>query len=319
MTPAQLSRTVLYAVRRAAESGQFGEGHEGSGVPGRVVVESPPRRGAGDYAVSVAFQIAKAAGRRRTRSRACSGTGSKSTTGCGAWRSRAAGSSTSRWMIVPGRHSSRSSSSSAYEPRASDTVERPAADIARWSAARARHPAAADRTDDASSPLFHVQYAYARTRALSRNAHDLGFHSDPVPPRRRHRRPNPARGGRSARHRRPDPVRRRSAQPPVRTATTGTPTRPRTAPAHAPCSRSSPTTSASANRPIPRSRPVISSPSATPSSTSTSTARPCPAETRNPGPPIVPGWLSSKPPGRCWQAACPSSASPRPHTSESSA
>ncbi|MGH3324340.1 MAG: ArgS-related anticodon-binding protein NrtL, partial [Streptomyces sp.] len=61
MTPAQLSRTVLHTVRRAVESGELGDVPAGA-VPEPVVVESPPRRGAGDYAVSVAFPLAKAAG-----------------------------------------------------------------------------------------------------------------------------------------------------------------------------------------------------------------------------------------------------------------
>lgn len=57
-------------------------------------------------------------------------------------------------------------------------------DAARWALL---HPAAHDRpriTDEhlvqrESNPLFRVRYAHARTRALSRNAADLGF--DPRP------------------------------------------------------------------------------------------------------------------------------------------
>ncbi|WP_020122787.1 ArgS-related anticodon-binding protein NrtL [Streptomyces canus] len=57
-------------------------------------------------------------------------------------------------------------------------------DAARWALL---HPAPHDRariTADhliqrESNPLFRVRYAHARTRALSRNAADLGFHAEP--------------------------------------------------------------------------------------------------------------------------------------------
>ncbi|MFF0009933.1 ArgS-related anticodon-binding protein NrtL [Streptomyces sp. NPDC005374] len=60
-------------------------------------------------------------------------------------------------------------------------------DAARWALL---HPAAHDRpriTADhlvqrESNPLFRVRYAHARTRALSRNAADLGFHAEPAGP-----------------------------------------------------------------------------------------------------------------------------------------
>jgi arginyl-tRNA synthetase len=57
-------------------------------------------------------------------------------------------------------------------------------DAARWALL---HPAPHDRpriTADhlvqrESNPLFRVRYAHARTRALTRNAADLGFHAEP--------------------------------------------------------------------------------------------------------------------------------------------
>ncbi|WP_415951780.1 ArgS-related anticodon-binding protein NrtL [Streptomyces sp. KLOTTS4A1] len=59
-------------------------------------------------------------------------------------------------------------------------------DATRWALL---HPAAQDRprmTDrhlvqGESNPLFRVRYAHARSRALSRNAADLGFHAEPHP------------------------------------------------------------------------------------------------------------------------------------------
>ncbi|MFE9389299.1 DALR anticodon-binding domain-containing protein [Streptomyces sp. NPDC006784] len=70
MTPAQLSRIIRHVLPDALPDGEIdrfvGEGAAGDaalfkGV--RVVVQSPPRRGAGDYATGVAFQVAAACGR----------------------------------------------------------------------------------------------------------------------------------------------------------------------------------------------------------------------------------------------------------------
>ncbi|MFD9468891.1 ArgS-related anticodon-binding protein NrtL [Streptomyces goshikiensis] len=59
MTPADLSRTVVRAVRRAVEEGEL---PAGAGVPERVVVDRTRPGGMGEYATAVAFQIAKRAG-----------------------------------------------------------------------------------------------------------------------------------------------------------------------------------------------------------------------------------------------------------------
>ncbi|NGO81934.1 arginine--tRNA ligase, partial [Streptomyces sp. YC504] len=58
MTPADLSRTVLRAVRRAVEQGELS-----AGVPERIVVERPRPGGRGDYATNAALQLAGAAKR----------------------------------------------------------------------------------------------------------------------------------------------------------------------------------------------------------------------------------------------------------------
>ncbi|MGW0903561.1 ArgS-related anticodon-binding protein NrtL [Streptomyces sp. NPDC002853] len=87
MTPVELSRTVLRAMRRAVDDGELsglgelrgpggmsdldnktsdvGEQSDlgGDGAPWRVVVERPRPGGCGDYATNVALQIARAAGR----------------------------------------------------------------------------------------------------------------------------------------------------------------------------------------------------------------------------------------------------------------
>ncbi|MFB6578257.1 ArgS-related anticodon-binding protein NrtL [Streptomyces sp. NPDC056402] len=59
MTPADLSRCVVSAVRCAVEDGELG-----GAVPARVVVERTRPGGVGEYATPVAFQIAKDAGVR---------------------------------------------------------------------------------------------------------------------------------------------------------------------------------------------------------------------------------------------------------------
>ncbi|KJY16230.1 hypothetical protein VR43_35330, partial [Streptomyces sp. NRRL S-104] len=58
MTPADLSRCVVRAVRCAVADGELAAG---AAVPERVVVERTRPGGVGDYATPVAFQVAKAA------------------------------------------------------------------------------------------------------------------------------------------------------------------------------------------------------------------------------------------------------------------
>ncbi|MGW7208941.1 ArgS-related anticodon-binding protein NrtL [Streptomyces sp. NPDC054837] len=57
MTPVELSRTVLRAVRRAVDGGELRVT-----VPGRAVVTPPGPGGCGDYATNIALQLARPAG-----------------------------------------------------------------------------------------------------------------------------------------------------------------------------------------------------------------------------------------------------------------
>ncbi|MER6074604.1 ArgS-related anticodon-binding protein NrtL [Streptomyces sp. NPDC001817] len=57
MTPVELSRTVLHAVRRAVDDGELSVT-----VPERVVVTEPGPGGCGDFATNVALQLARPAG-----------------------------------------------------------------------------------------------------------------------------------------------------------------------------------------------------------------------------------------------------------------
>ncbi|MFF1693774.1 ArgS-related anticodon-binding protein NrtL [Streptomyces sp. NPDC058257] len=65
MTPVELSRTVLRAMRRAVDDGELSALDDASDVDmtRRVVVERPRPGGSGDYATNVALQVARAAGR----------------------------------------------------------------------------------------------------------------------------------------------------------------------------------------------------------------------------------------------------------------
>ncbi|MYR42919.1 ArgS-related anticodon-binding protein NrtL, partial [Streptomyces sp. SID5910] len=62
MTPVELSRTVLHAVRRAVDAGELRVD-----VPERVKVAPPGPGGCGDYATNIALQLARPAGQTPRR------------------------------------------------------------------------------------------------------------------------------------------------------------------------------------------------------------------------------------------------------------
>ncbi|OEV05732.1 DALR anticodon-binding domain-containing protein [Streptomyces oceani] len=197
MTPAQLSRTVLHALHGLVDD-------TGSRVslPERAVIESPPRHGHADYATGVLLRLARAAGTapgplaRRLAARL------ERQPGIGRVEAASAGfvtvtlNATGRAALV------RELCSLEHQPSPTDD---PARDAANWTAATARRPAVARasaqpsaparapapalaqspapaqllvRTEE-SSPLFRVQYAHARARALLRNGAALGV--EPAP------------------------------------------------------------------------------------------------------------------------------------------
>jgi arginyl-tRNA synthetase len=227
VTPVELSRTVLRAVRCAVEDGELSVG-----VPERAVVTPPGPGGRGDYATNIALQLARPAGRPPLRvaevlrpylARA-EGVAGVEITGPGFLNISLDGSAASalvRRIQLEGLrygHTDRLAGQVfavrvPYEVRAevlADALGRivgaqggrvdighgepvtlrpipapedPAPlglDAARWALL---HPAPHDRpriTADhlvqrEGNPLFRVRYAYARTRAVSRNAADLGF------------------------------------------------------------------------------------------------------------------------------------------------
>ncbi|MFK4098928.1 ArgS-related anticodon-binding protein NrtL [Streptomyces sp. NPDC019531] len=256
MTPVELSRTVLRAVRRAVDDGELDVA-----VPGQAKVVPPGPGGCGDYATNVALRLARPAGQPplrvaeilRQHLAGADGIREVVVTGPGFLNIILRGSHTDlvREILRCGRtygHADRPTgqlvqlhaphevravvvmdavarvlrsqgalvrTSCADRPEsewtdllgvdidAYGTPEAPAPldvnvrpvpvvpdplhlgrDAARWALLQ---PAAHDRpritaehlVQRESNPLFRIRYAHARTRALSRNATDLGFHAEP--------------------------------------------------------------------------------------------------------------------------------------------
>jgi arginyl-tRNA synthetase len=257
VTPVELSRTVLRAVRRAVDDGELDVA-----VPGRTSVTPPGPGGCGDYATNVALQLARPAGQPplrvaeilRERLVRTDGIRDVVVTGPGFLnislrgtgtalvreilqhghryghvdrpagrlvqlhaphevravvvmdavarilrsqgalvRTSCAGRPEPEWADILGVDIDAYGTPDAPAPLDVNVRPAPAApadptplgrNAARWALL---HPALHDRpriTADhlvqrESNPLFRVRYAHARTRALTRNAADLGFHAEP--------------------------------------------------------------------------------------------------------------------------------------------
>ncbi|MEU9717834.1 ArgS-related anticodon-binding protein NrtL [Streptomyces sp. NPDC047976] len=218
MIPADLSRAVVQAVRRAVEGGELA-----AGVPERVVVERTRPGGVGEYASPVALQVAKSArleprevarvlaGRLRADEPGILGV---EITGPGFLNFslvpvsatalvREVGVRGPRYGYVPGAEPRGSVVRAAVRriqesqgvpdgpvPRVAPVARRDGdvaavygADAAAWAmlCVPARETPSftpALLVQDESSEFFRVRYAHARVRALGVNAADLGFRGE---------------------------------------------------------------------------------------------------------------------------------------------
>ncbi len=172
MTPAQLSRTVLRTVRRAAGDGVLGELSADAleALSERITVGRPPRPGCGDYATNAALRLAAVTGRParhvaevlRERLAREEGVAEVAVAGPGFLNVTVSGAARAELVRVLAERDE--------GPSAASTD--PARDTERWAAAGGGTPSLEQRE---GNPLFLVQYAHARVRALLRNARDLGF------------------------------------------------------------------------------------------------------------------------------------------------
>lgn len=209
VTPAQLARTIRHVLCSAlsdrtegARDACPGEGASGhltqrgvhGHVPERVVVASPPRRGGGDYATGVAFQVGKRCGRspREVAEVLCERLVADVPQVAEA---RVVGggfvnvtlTSQARAALVRGLVARRPAAAGdpAGEPGWAPCDD-PGPDIARWASVTGESPAALAVRTERSSSLFRVQFAHARACALLRNGRRLGVRPaaecvDPLP------------------------------------------------------------------------------------------------------------------------------------------
>ncbi|MCZ7416524.1 MULTISPECIES: arginine--tRNA ligase [unclassified Streptomyces] len=170
MTPAQLSRTVRHAWCRAVADGAL---PARGALPDRVTLRRPPH-GDADYASNLALRLAPGTGRSaadvaavlRERLAAEPGIARVEVAGPGFLN-----------ITVRDGHADVLAELLA-RPRPSGPPEDPACDARRW-AELTGAPVTHERR--AANPLFRVQYAHSRARALRAGAHALGFGAEPGP------------------------------------------------------------------------------------------------------------------------------------------
>ncbi|MDK1474814.1 DALR anticodon-binding domain-containing protein [Streptomyces sp. 549] len=181
MTPDQLSRSVLRSVHRAVAAGVLPATEE----PDRVTLRKPPH-GDADYASNIALRLAPAVGRPareiaeilRPSLAAEPGVAAVAVAGAGFLNIRVdpGGRTAAVRALLAGAHRAPGRTPGARVPGPVPPAEDPAGDAARWAAATGTAPNWERRH---SNPLFRVQYAHARTRALLAGARDLGLAPEP--------------------------------------------------------------------------------------------------------------------------------------------
>lgn len=219
MTPADLSRCVVSAVRRAVEDGELA-----GAVPARVVVERTRPGGVGEYATPVAFQIAKGAGVRPAevaavlarRLGAVAGIERVEVTGAGflnfslgsvsaarlvrdvrpvavievpdppsgELRERLVRAAVARIEAAQGVRPGPAVSVAPVARRDGDVLARYGADAVAWAVLTVPARETPEFCDvllvqGEGNELHRVRYAHARARALVRNAEQLGFRPEP--------------------------------------------------------------------------------------------------------------------------------------------
>ncbi|MGI5348791.1 DALR anticodon-binding domain-containing protein [Streptomyces sp. CA-250714] len=185
MTPAQLSRTIRHTLSRVLSDDADDRGGEAlTGV--RVVVESPPRRGGGDYATGVAFQAAAACGRpaREVAEKLCDrlvrdeDAVARAVVVGGGFVNVTLGPAGRVALVRTLAGSGPAEASGAALP-AEGPTDIPGQDIPRWAALTGEDPAVLAVRTERSSSLFRVQYAHARICSLLRNGRRLGLRPEP--------------------------------------------------------------------------------------------------------------------------------------------
>ncbi|MBB1260761.1 DALR anticodon-binding domain-containing protein [Streptomyces alkaliterrae] len=177
MTPAQLSRALSSALRRAVAEGELPR--TAAEPPAGVTLRNPPH-GDADYASNLALRLAAATGHParsvadvlRTRLVQEAGVARVEVAGPGFLNIHLAESG---WTALVRRIAERGR---AERPQDAAPAEDPVRDAERWAAVTGTAPRL-ERRD--GNPLFRVQYAHSRVRALLTAADDLGFAPEPGP------------------------------------------------------------------------------------------------------------------------------------------
>ena len=164
VTPAELSALVLRTVHRAVDAGRLPV--PSAALPPRVVVESPPARGVGDYGTAAALRLAPALGvsARHLATWLCAELAGVD----GLGRVEVAGPGFLDVTLAPSARARLVRALAARPAPRPDEWDAAGPDLANWAAATGDDPERLATRTEAASPLFRVQYANSRVLALLR-------------------------------------------------------------------------------------------------------------------------------------------------------